>query len=233
GARRAGSHPEGPRQAGGGYLPPPPPRRRDAAVAVLVDVAGAQGVVPVSRVRTLRAPAGDGAVVAEPPLSAVGTLLEENRRRLDRAGVSFLGHDWNQLRRSARREVIEAAKQHLSQFGEPPPGTAADSIIMAGHQPELFHPGVWVKNFALTGLARQHGLTPINLIVDNDTVKSTAVRVPSHGEDGVAHLLSVPFDRWYGETPWERRGVADPELFASFPERVAAALRGGATSRCC
>src|SRR5262249_7797468 len=226
GARRAGSHPEGPRQAGGGYLPPPPPRRRDAAVAVLVDVAGAQGVVPVSRVRTLRAPAGDGAVVAEPPLSAVGTLLEENRRRLDRAGGAFLRPDRNQLRRSARREVIEAAKQHLSQFGEPPPGTAADSIIMAGHQPELFHPGVWVKSFALSGLARQHGLTPINLIVDNDTIKSTAIRMPGCDESGTGHLVSVPFDRWSGETPWEHRGVADPDVFAPFPERVAAELRG-------
>ena len=41
--------------------------------------------------------------------------------------------------------------------------------MLAGHQPELFHPGVWVKNFALNGLARRHGLTPINLVVDNDT----------------------------------------------------------------
>ena len=193
---------------------------------MLVDLADAEGVVPVSRVGTLRAPAEDGAVVAEPPLNAVGALLEENRRRLNRAGVSFLGRDWNQLRQSARHEVVEAAKQHLSQFGEPLSGPAGDSIIMAGHQPELFHPGVWVKNFALTGLALRHGLTPINLIVDNDTVKSTAIRVPSRDEDGASHLVSVPFDRWSGETSWERRGVADPELFASFPERVGAALRG-------
>jgi hypothetical protein len=193
---------------------------------VRVDVPAAEGVVPVSRVRTLRAPAEDGAVVAEPPLSAVGTLLEENRRRLNRAGVSFFRRDWAALRRQARGEVIAAANQHLTQFGEPLPDPPSDSIIMAGHQPELFHPGVWVKNFALTGLARQHGLTPINLLVDNDTVKSTALRVPSRGDDGAAHLVAVPFDRWSGETPWERRGVADPDLFASFPERVAAALRG-------
>jgi hypothetical protein len=182
--------------------------------------------VPVSRARTLRAPAEDGAVVAEPPLREVGTVLEENRRRLDRSGVSFLGRDWNTLQRQARGEVIAAAKQHLSQFGAPLPDAPSDSIIMAGHQPELFHPGVWVKSFALSGLARQHRLTPINLIVDNDTIKSTAIRVPGCGEDGAAHLVSVPFDRWSGETPWERRGVADPALFASFPERVAEALCG-------
>jgi hypothetical protein len=191
-----------------------------------VDFPAAEGVVPVSRVRTLRAPAEDGAVVAEPPLREVGPLLEENRRRFNRAGVSFLGRDWAALRRQARGEVIAAAKRHFAQFGEPLPDAPPDSIIMAGHQPELFHPGVWVKSFALSGLARQHGLTPINLIVDNDTIKSTSIRVPGCDESGTAHLVSVPFDGWSGETPWEHRGVADPDVFASFPERVAAELRG-------
>ena len=49
------------------------------------------------------------------------------------------------------------------------PDASADSLLLAGHQPELFHPGVWVKNFALNGLARRHGATPLNLVVDNDT----------------------------------------------------------------
>jgi hypothetical protein len=80
-----------------------------------------------------------------------------------------------------------------------------------------------VKNFAICGLARQHGLTPINLIVDNDTVKSTSIHVPVPHE---AHFVSVPFDRWTGETPWERRSVADPEAFAFFPKRVAEVMRG-------
>jgi hypothetical protein len=192
---------------------------------VFVVVAAAEGDVPVSRARTLHAPAEDGAVVADPPLSEVGTLLKENRRRLNRAGVSFLGHDWNELRQAARREVIDAARQYLTQFGEPLPDVPADSVVMAGHQPELFHPGVWVKNFAICGLARRHHLTPINLVVDNDTLKSTTIHVPAHDDAGV-HYAAVPYDRWSGEAPWERRGVADPVLFASFPQRVGDALRG-------
>ena len=35
-----------------------------------------------------------------------------------------------------------------------------------------------MKNFALTGLARKIGGTPLNLIVDNDTLKSTSLRFP-------------------------------------------------------
>jgi hypothetical protein len=189
---------------------------------VFVDAA-AEGDLPVSRVRTLHAPGEDGAIVAEPPLSEVGALLDENRRRLHRAGLTFLGNEWTALQQQARAEVIAAAKKHMSQFEEPFPEAPADSIIMAGHQPDLFHPGVWVKNFAICGLARKHGLTSINLIVDNDTIKSTSIRVPRLHE---AHFVSVPFDRWTGETPWERRTVADPDVFAFFPKRVAEVLRG-------
>lgn len=172
--------------------------------------------------RTLHAPDDDGAIVAEPPLREIGALLEENRRRLQRAGLFFHGRDWTWLQQQARKQVIEAAKKYLQQFGEPLPDAASESIIMAGHQPELFHPGVWVKNFAIYGQARTHGLTPINLIVDNDTLKSTSLRVPLRRE---AHFVSVPFDRWQGEAPWERRTVADPEVFAFFPKRVAELMR--------
>jgi hypothetical protein len=193
---------------------------------VCLDVS-AERDVPVSRVSTLRAPTQDGAIVAEPPLSEVASLLEQNRRRLQRAGLSFLGRDWNHLQTQAREEVVAAAHHYMIPFGEAPSSASSQSLLMAGHQPELFHPGVWVKNFLLFGLARKHGLTPLNLIVDNDAIKSTLIRVPCRGGSAgdKVHLVSVPFDRWTGETTWEWRGCADPELFASFPERVAELLR--------
>ena len=36
-----------------------------------------------------------------------------------------------------------------STFPETP--TSFDRMVVTGHQPELFHPGVWVKNFAVAG----------------------------------------------------------------------------------
>src|SRR5579871_531025 len=105
----------------------------------------------------LRAPPDDGAVLAVPGLEAVGRLLPENRRRLA-SGPALLGRGWEELRRQARREAVQEACDYLEKAGEPVPAAAADALMMAGHQPELFHPGVWVKNFALQGLARQHNL---------------------------------------------------------------------------
>jgi hypothetical protein len=183
--------------------------------------------VPVSERGTLRAPAADGEVVAEPPLHAVGDLLSANRARLQRGG-HLLGRPWADLQQEARRATLAAAREHLRRLGEPLPAGDSDRLLMAGHQPDLFHPGVWVKNFALNGLGRRHGVTPLNLVVDNDTVKTTALRLPAPPGEAHpwAHTVTLPFDRWSVEIPYEERTVQDARLFDDFADRAAAVLRG-------
>ncbi len=175
-----------------------------------------------------RAPAQDGAIVAEPPLAAVGSLLAANRRRLHVPNLHLLGRALSDLQDQARRSVFRAACTYFTRHGEPLPTGAEPGmpLLVAGHQPELFHPGVWVKNFALHGLARAHGLVALNLVVDNDIAKSSALRLPAPTNATIPwpHAVSVPFDRWTGETPYEEQHVLDPDLFANFPERVAAVL---------
>jgi hypothetical protein len=111
------------------------------------------------------------------------------------------------------------------------PALADGPLLMAGHQPELFHPGVWVKNFALCGLAHRHGGVAVNLVVDNDTVKSTALRLPTLTTDHPAtkesrpYLATVPFDHWAAAEPYEEARVRDESLFRSFPDRVAPLTR--------
>jgi hypothetical protein len=171
----------------------------------------------------LRAPRENGAVLAEPGLDETGAVLAENRRRLTDIAASPPGPSWEELRRQSRVAAVETARSYLGRGAEPLPDFNADSLLLAGHQPELFHPGVWVKNFALNRLARLHGATPINLVVDNDTVKKTLLHVPT-GEGqppGSFRMASVPLDRWEGELPYEERVVHDETLFATLPQRVA------------
>jgi hypothetical protein len=174
----------------------------------------------------LRAPQADGAILAEPPLDAVTALVEANRRQAQRPGPDLAGRSLAEVRALAVREVLDAARRYFTDAGEPLPAGAdsASSVLVAGHQPELFHPGVWVKNFALNRLARTVGAAPLNLVVDNDTAKSTALRVPSwprpSPEPERVHLTSVPFDHFTGEVAYEERPVQDESLFASLPDRV-------------
>jgi hypothetical protein len=190
-----------------------------------------QGELPVSRPSPpdwpLRAPTADGALVAEPALAEVGRLLEINRWRLRRPGVDILGRSWDDLRDEARLSAVAAARDYMRSFGEPIPDAAYEHLLLAGHQPELFHPGVWIKNFALHGLASRHRLTAINLIVDNDIVKSTALRLPHPAtpEQPWPYAARVLFDRWTSEAPYEERPIAEMSLFQRFADEALAILK--------
>jgi hypothetical protein len=176
--------------------------------------------VSVSQLR-LRAPQRHGEFLAAPPLASAADLVARNRAGLAGAPVVIDGIPLPDLRRHAVRECLRAAQSYLHGSGVSVPDHA-DSVVLAGHQPELFHAGVWVKSFALNGLARTSGSVPLNLIVDNDTAKGTSVRVPVWDADPAGvRLASVPFDHFAGEVPYEERGVVDDALFNSFPDRVA------------
>lgn len=111
----------------------------------------------------LQVPREHGRYLTVPPLDEVEALLTRSEA---------------EKHSTAQQEVLDVARAYLEEQGELVPDFDSNRILMAGHQPELFHPGVWIKNFALYGLALEHGRTPLNLIVDNDVVKSNALKVP-------------------------------------------------------
>ncbi|HVK15250.1 MAG TPA: hypothetical protein VM597_41305 [Gemmataceae bacterium] len=169
-----------------------------------------------------RAPAADGGVLADPPFAALGAQLEENRRRLA-APVRILDVSLTEFRAAAAAEVLASARDYLGD----PPAVGGAGLLMAGHQPELFHPGVWAKNFALSQLARTHGLVPLNLVVDNDTPRTAALKIPvPANEPEHATAVTVPFDAAAGDAPYEETHVADRELFGSFAKQVRAHTGG-------
>lgn len=120
-----------------------------------------------------------------------------------------------------------ATKRSLSENFSPRQSMGAlPEFILAGHQPELFHPGVWFKNFALSAIARRRAAVAINLVVDNDLCGATSVRVPSLRS---GHLASstVAFDQPLAQIiPFEQRWIRDRETFDAFPRRLVEQLAG-------
>jgi hypothetical protein len=178
---------------------------------------------------SLRAPSADGALLAEPPLAGAGGMLAANAERLALWDHDFQGRRASRLRPMVRKQVLDKARSFLHLAGldapEPsgPPG--AERLVVVGHQPELFHPGVWVKNFAAAAIAGQAGAVGLNLIVDNDVPKESSVRVPRL--DGEAlRVVRVAYDESRGESPYEDLAVADESRFGSFADRVRARLDG-------
>jgi hypothetical protein len=176
----------------------------------------------------LRAPSTDGALLAVPPLPESHRLLAANLDHLSKWDYDFQGRRASRLRPLVRSEVLERAGRFLADAGLAPPElTAAGEaphLIVTGHQPELFHPGVWMKNFATARIAQQTGALGLNFIVDNDTPKSNWIKVPASGRQGLG-IERIAFDEWQGEIPYEDLAVADEALFATFGDRVRQVLR--------
>src|SRR5512135_2796067 len=104
----------------------------------------------------LRAPAADGALLAEPPLDQAEARLVENVERLTRWDHDFQGRRAGRLRALVRHQALGTARAYLARAGLDSPAlpTAPECLVVTGHQPDLYHPGVWVKNFAAAGIAR-------------------------------------------------------------------------------
>lgn len=179
----------------------------------------------------LHAPRADRSVVAAPSLDSWPGVVQNNRALLAGHDFDLQGRSWQSLRRLARAELLRRARLYtdtlLDAAGVREDGNQASiddvPLIATGHQPELFHPGVWIKNFAVAVLARHCGGASLNLVVDNDRVKNLAVRVP-HGPLSAPGIVLVPLDRWQGELPYEEHFVKDEDTFQAFAERVYAAV---------
>ena len=182
----------------------------------------------------LRAPSSDGGLLAVPPLSEVAGQFARTKDRLAGWDHDFQGRRAGVLRAMVHRQVMGAACAFLRRHGLEAPETGPCSggdptlvtpLVVTGHQPELFHPGVWVKNFATAAIAKAHGGLGLNFIVDNDLPKSASIRVPTV-DKGRIHTVRVEFDQWKGEMPYEDWEVHDEGLFASFGDRVRRVLGG-------
>jgi hypothetical protein len=170
----------------------------------------------------LNAPRENRAVVVHPAWQRLPDLVSENLSIESQADHDFQGRRLSTLCRQARRELLETALRWTSAYADvdPPVGNSQDLIFLAGHQPQMFHPGVWLKNFALGGLARAHQATAVNLIIDSDAISATSLRVPG-GTAENPDAVSVPFDRPDPAVPYEERRIEDRALFESFGRRAA------------
>jgi hypothetical protein len=171
--------------------------------------------------KPLKTPSEDRGIFVEPPFDRAPAIAAENRRLLEQNTFDFNGRSLVEISQLARAELLAAARQWTAAYrnvssAPPAPGGL---IFLAGHQPQMFHPGVWFKNFALRELARRHDATAVNLIVDNDVVSNISLGVPG-GSALEPRVVQIPYDTPEPKIPYEERRIEDRELFASFDRRV-------------
>ncbi len=173
--------------------------------------------------RRWRAPRADRAFLADPPLAEAAALVTANQSLREQWPSRNM--PWGTLARHARAELLAAARAKSATYLDPADQPLDGPLIVAGHQPGMFHPGVWCKNFLISALARALGGAAINLVINTDTLKTPSLRVPS-GSAGAPYWESLPFDETTEEMPFEERRIVDRDLFESFGRRAQAAMSG-------
>ncbi len=188
--------------------------------------------------RQFRVPQESGKALIDPNLNSVRTtLLDAETHRIASnsawSGLEFCSKSLELIRREARREAVELAVRYTRRYRNTPSWTEAINdatpLIFSGHQPELFHAGVWFKNFLLSQLAADTNAVAINFLVDNDLCRKTSIRVPGRTTDGSVIATSVPFDSASVDTigdnvPWELRSLNDADCWRKFPRAVRSQL---------
>jgi len=156
-------------------------------------------------------PARSGEVLIAPAFDRIPGLLARSRAETwGRAEI--LGVPLAEVRRRVRARVLHLAAEYTG--GAVP--DAARPLVVMGHQPVLFHPGVWIKYFLLTRIARAERAVGLHLIVDTDATGPVGAEIPVLRERLLRvreTLADLPDD-----VPLE--AAPAPEAFAAFAARV-------------
>lgn len=181
-----------------------------------------------------RAPQSDNEFLVHP--TGFGKLLAENRSQIQQLeftplprGKSLTAGSLLDLRKRAREDLIGLAHEMATEpvdGGHPEHRLAGDldlPILVSGHQPEFYHPGVWFKSFLLAELAQRTGALAVNLVIDNDECRSTAIRVPG-GTLQRPFREAIEFDASDLPIPYENRRWRDPKQAERFPDQVHATM---------
>jgi hypothetical protein len=163
-------------------------------------------------------PERSGEVLIAPPLDRIGDILAENRA-LSWGEAEILGTPLAEFRARTRSRVLSLA----ARYSTAAPPLPAHPLILMGHQPVFFHPGVWMKYFLLTRLRVTLGATGVHLIVDSDATGPITAVVPAYRGDLVRvseTLVDLPED-----VPLEAFRPPTAKEWTEFVGRVAGHVR--------
>jgi hypothetical protein len=125
-------------------------------------------------------PAGHGELLMQPEYREWAGLARANVRAAAGWDFDVCGVPARELRSEARREAVERARAFSARMGVPLAGVAdaPELLVVTGHQPEFYHPGIWIKDFLLQRLTEETGAAGIDLVVDSDGFDVLEVHSP-------------------------------------------------------
>lgn len=174
--------------------------------------------------RRIRAPKGHGQALVDPPWEQLVSRIAAGPGDVPWSTYDFGGCSGYELSQSGRAALLDAAREYTLGYRDVVVPESPRAFLLTGHQPELFHPGVWFKNIALDALASQLGAVGIHVVIDNDLPHGLVVKCPTQFDARVV-AARCPVDLMNPFVPYEERQVRDWHLYESFGRRLAELVR--------
>ena len=122
------------------------------------------------------------------------------------------------LREKWRKKTLELAAAYMESLGLPVPEIQKDAeLVIAGHQPLFFHPGIIYK-YGLIACTELHGMTPIFISVDSDQCDGFPVRLPAYRQEDNKYSRVIHMMQPSARTDLFRDAVLDIDSLRAFGE---------------
>ena len=170
--------------------------------------------------RQYSAPSADREVLCEPSDGDVRSLIDRTQSTLDSVDCCLCDEPLSRVRTQARQEILAEAARYTEQVrGVPVPPPGEGPLVVTGHQPELYHPGVWLKNFAASKISGAIGGLALNVIVDTDLCDELAIPVLDQANER-PKFRTVAIDEPDRQSPWEDLRIKSPAILPAAGEQI-------------
>ena len=169
-------------------------------------------------------PQKSGEALCVPPARQLAALARQNAALLEDAPLTIAGVRLAEIRRRARSDISQAAVRYAQRL-DLPTSTFGPSelLLVTGHQPFLFHPGIWLKHLLVDRVARD-GMAALSMPVDSDAAEDVGADAPRMDGTGL-RLVHETLVRADPDVPYE--AVPAPPLaeWRAFLARLGAHVR--------
>lgn len=170
----------------------------------------------------LEIPQRSGDVVCVPPGPELLTQAHANAQHLRGSRVRIGGMPLGEFRAMTRSLMLGYAAESTAAAGIPfVRSSPGDLIVVTGHQPFFFHPGIWIKHLLVDRLAGL-GASGLSMAVDSDTFEEIGVDAPvlDEGLRRVRETLTTAS----ADVPYEAHPAPTAQAWEAFLARVARAV---------
>src|SRR5437870_5319562 len=169
-------------------------------------------------------PQKPGEALCLPPPRQFAALARRNAALLTDAPLTIAGVRLADVRRRARTEVLQAAKTYALSLDLTASTLApSDLLLVTGHQPFLFRPGIWLKHLLIDRLAGS-GMGALSMPVDNDVAEDVGADVPRLEATGL-RLAHETLVRAGPDVPYEAVPAPPLREWQEFVDRLQAHLQ--------